>query len=942
MRPSGESKALLAELPTLDPSRRLDRVRDCGDPDEVMRSLGETAEQLAVTDAGEALSATECLVPLADSLGSLLGRSLIRRARAHALCNSGRLEEGWLMCDEAAQLADQAGEPVEAGRARLRSMQALGELARFGESITAGEKARRAFQAAGEDALAARAEVNLGIVYQRRDEPARAIEYFDRARPRLGDSPLAIGTVDNNRGEALVALNDFEGATAAFESAVTNCERADATLLTAIAQGNLADLAARQGLLHRAIVHFEGARRRFETAQSSGHLSRLLSEQAEAMSVLGLPGDALKLYESALPQLDRAGQALEAARARAGLGRTLVRLRRFSEAETALAAAAMAFDQLGHSTSRARVDLIRAELAATNGLAGEARRLIHGALAVLHDRPIDAATAHHLLAKLSLDDGIIDEAEAQIATAMSLARRLEVASLQSDILHTAGRLRRRQRDHATAVSNLEEAVAQIERVRSTMHAQRFRGAYLGDRLAVYEDLIGVLLETGSPAATRRAFTVAEQAKSRGLLEQVRGDLDADKTPETDDPDQQRLVDDFVRVRAKLNAMYSRLADDDQAGSSSWQQSVIDDERRLEMLESRLSTTRGEAGLYATPADLETVAAALGDSTTLIEYARAGDELLAFVVHDNGDIVARSLCQTRQLDDHLARLQFQMNRALRPTAAGGWRTDRLLDDVRAELGALDRMLMAPLRDEIAADTRLLIVPQGPLHLLPFHALWDGQRYLIEAHEIHYAPSASVYAHLPRRQEPVNVRRSLVVGVADALAPSIEQEARDLAARLGDTCTLLTGAAATVSRFREAAGTADLIHLACHARYAPSTPLGSGVRLGDGWLTVRDIFSMRIEADLVTLSGCETGRSLVHSGDELIGLLRGFLAAGASSLLVSLWRVDDETATDLMQNYYQAWLSDSNNKAAALRDAQIRVLARTPHPAFWAPFQLVGRS
>ncbi len=941
MSPDGQYKARLAELPAVDASQRLDLVREWGEPDDVMRSLAETAEQLAVTDAGLALSATECLVPLADSLGSPLGRSLARRARAHALCNSGRLEEGWLMCDQAAQLAEQAGKPVEAGRARLRSMQALGELARFDRSITAGEQARAAFLAAGEDTLAARADVNLGIVYQRRDEPARAIEYFDRARPHLGDSPLAIGTVDNNRGEALVALNDFEGARAAFESALANCEQADATLLTAIALGNLADLAARQGLLHRAVVHFERARRRFETAQSSGHLSRLLTEQAEAMSVLGLPGDALKLYESALPQLDRAGQALEAARARAGLGRTLVRLRRFSEAETALAAAAMAFDQLGHATSRARVDLMRAELAAANGLRGEARRLIHGALAVLHDRPIDAATAHHLLAQLSLDDGVIDEAEAQIATAMSLARRLELAPLQSDILHTAARLRRRQRDHATAVANLEEAVAQIERVRSTMHAQRFRGAYLGDRLAVYEDLIGVLLETGGPAATRRAFMVAEQAKSRGLLEQVRGDLDADETPETDDPDQQRLVDDFVRVRARLNAMYSRLADDDQAGGSSWQRSVIDDERRLEMLESRLSTTRGEAGLYARPADLETVAAALGDSTTLIEYTRAGDELIAFVVHDNGDVVARSLCQAGLLDDHLARLQFQMNRALRPTTES-WRSDRLLDDVRAELGALDQMLMAPVRDEIEANTRLLIVPHGPLHLLPFHALWDGQRHLIEEHEIHYAPSASVYAHLPRRQEPTDVRRSLVVGVADALAPNIEQEARELAARLGGASTLLTGAKATVSRFRDAVGTADLVHLACHARYAPTTPLGSGVRLADGWLTVRDIFSTRIEADLVTLSGCETGRSLVHTGDELTGLLRGFLAAGASSLLVSLWRVDDTTTADLMQDYYQAWLSDSNTKAAALRDAQIRALARTPHPAFWAPFELVGRS
>ena len=243
-------------------------------------------------------------------------------------------------------------------------MQALGELGRFDESIAAGEAARNAFHEAHEDELAARADVNLGIVYQRSDEPARAVEYFDRARPLLGDSPLAIGMVDNSRGEALLALNDFAGAQAAFQSALSNFECADAGLMAAIAEGNVADLAARQGMLHAAVQHFERARRRFESAQSEGHLARLLTEQAEAISVLGLPEDALKLYEAALPQLDRAGQALEAARARAGLGRTLVRLRRLSEAQTALAAAALGFDQLGHTTARARVDLMRAELAA--------------------------------------------------------------------------------------------------------------------------------------------------------------------------------------------------------------------------------------------------------------------------------------------------------------------------------------------------------------------------------------------------------------------------------------------------------------------------------------------------------------------------------------------------------------------------------------------------
>ncbi|MHC4421702.1 MAG: tetratricopeptide repeat protein, partial [Planctomycetota bacterium] len=211
-----DSAALLAELPLLQPDEQAARVRGSGPAEDVLLALGEAAEQLALTDAGRALTATECLVPLADTMGSAVGQARARRARAHALCNAGRLEEGWLLCDEAARLAELGEAPVEAGKARMRSMQALGELGRFADSIRAGEAALAAFERAGDQQLAARAQVNLGIVHQRSDEPARAVEYFEHARPQLGDAPDAIGFVDNNRGEALLALNDFSGARAAF------------------------------------------------------------------------------------------------------------------------------------------------------------------------------------------------------------------------------------------------------------------------------------------------------------------------------------------------------------------------------------------------------------------------------------------------------------------------------------------------------------------------------------------------------------------------------------------------------------------------------------------------------------------------------------------------------------------------------------------------------
>jgi CHAT domain-containing protein len=121
-----------------------------------------------------------------------------------------------------------------------------------------------------------------------------------------------------------------------------------------------------------------------------------------------------------------------------------------------------------------------------------------------------------------------------------------------------------------------------------------------------------------------------------------------------------------------------------------------------------------------------------------------------------------------------------------------------------------------------------------------------------------------------------------------------------------------------------------------------PLFSGLALADGWLTTLDIFSLRLQASLVTLSACETGRSLVGGGDELLGLMRATLAAGAASLLASLWAVEDSSTATLMQGFYSR-LAQGERKGEALRQAQrdfIEAGTSYAHPYFWAPFFLVG--
>ena len=117
--------------------------------------------------------------------------------------------------------------------------------------------------------------------------------------------------------------------------------------------------------------------------------------------------------------------------------------------------------------------------------------------------------------------------------------------------------------------------------------------------------------------------------------------------------------------------------------------------------------------------------------------------------------------------------------------------------------------------------------------------------------------------------------------------------------------------------------------------------SAIRLADGYLTLHDLYEMRLPVELATLSGCSTGLSVVASGDEQLGLVRGLLHAGARSLLLSLWDVQDETTAELMKSFYRHYISDPHKAAAAIQSAMVELRDAHPHPYYWAPFILIGK-
>ncbi|MGZ3609404.1 MAG: CHAT domain-containing protein, partial [Ktedonobacteraceae bacterium] len=272
-----------------------------------------------------------------------------------------------------------------------------------------------------------------------------------------------------------------------------------------------------------------------------------------------------------------------------------------------------------------------------------------------------------------------------------------------------------------------------------------------------------------------------------------------------------------------------------------------------------------------------------------------------------------------------------------------------------LGLLQRLydlLLRPVSSSLQNCEHLTVVPYGMLHYLPFHCLFDGVQFVIERLDVSYLPSAALMEICHQRGQRAEVNRiplkkSLVMGLSDGgrLAFAV-QEARAVAQQLGASCKL--DQQATTRWLQEAGATSPIVHIAAHGMFRLDAPNFSHIKLADRQLSAIEVFNLDLSAcTLVTLSACETGRGIVGGVDEVIGLGRGFLYAGAASLMPTLWKVDDASSAELMEMYYQALVNDYG-KAAALAGAQRAFLARARtsvvpyrvHPYFWGGFHLIG--
>jgi CHAT domain-containing protein len=335
-----------------------------------------------------------------------------------------------------------------------------------------------------------------------------------------------------------------------------------------------------------------------------------------------------------------------------------------------------------------------------------------------------------------------------------------------------------------------------------------------------------------------------------------------------------------------------------------------------------------------PVTLPEVQGLLPEGTTLLEYLVGDREVIVWAVDRQHATVVRTPGDRQAL---VAEVR-QYRSALSNQAP--------LADVQALAERLYRRLLEPVRSQIHGD-RLLIVPHGVLHYLPFVALRSSAgRWVVEDFALATLPSASVLRYLADKSVGAS-NRALVVGNPDLGAGLelrwAEREAGIVGQRDPGAARVLTRGDATERQVKTLIETAGLIHFATHGELSEADPLSSALLLvpgggEDGRLEVRELFGLDLHARLVVLSACETGLGVLSQGDELVGLQRAFLYAGTPAVITTLWKVDDRASYELMRAFYDRL--SGLGATEALRQAQLETMRTFPHPFAWAAFGLTG--
>jgi len=565
-----------------------------------------------------------------------------------------------------------------------------------------------------------------------------------------------------------------------------------------------------------------------------------------------------------------------------------------------------------------------------------------------------------------LELGDLAAARESLTAALDLS--LDEAQMEGSVRSRMARLLAAEGLPDEALDQLRRAMRIREETRSTISLPEVRATYLSRWREDFMLLIDLLLRTGAPAV--EALEASERAHARTLQELLlerRRDGAASAAPELTrarrraEERESRLVSRLVSGRPG-EAEERRLL----AQLKGLQDELQNLEWRIQQAAAGSATEAGD-DLAPGPLPLAEIQALLGPGEALLEYALGEERSVLFVVTRDGLAVHPDLPPAAELAAGVEAMRRQLEQ-VQPHRM------HLLPVVAHRLY---HQLLEPAEADLVGVERLIVVPDRELFYLPFEALarrpGKAPEWAIDRWEMSYVPAATVLAQLrrQRRRPPAGgapgaaPSASTLVAFADSRGgdaasapgtsaasratdgaygplPAARREVREIAGLLAPgRSTVYVGEAASMRNLRDpAVATANWLHFAVHGFFDARQSGISGLMLAQDELRAPEIRDLRLAADLVVLSACQTGLGREVWGEELIGLSRAFFAAGAPTVVVSLWRVADRSTATLMVEFYRGLL-DGLGPRAALTAAKRRLRAEGHHPYHWAPFIVIGR-